>query len=259
MAADPHPGPLTGRVALVTGGGRGIGAAISSELALSGAAVVLTYRRDRTAAEALVETLTSRGASVLAVEAGIEDGEASERAVAAAVAEFGTLGILVSNAGVASRGHAVADTPADEVRWLLEVHAVGPHQLARAALPHLRAQDRSDVVFISSIAASTWGARGAPYSMGKAAVEALAHTLAREERAHGVRVNIVAPGLVDTDMGRRLARATRDVSDIHELDARSPFGRVCAPEDVARTVRFLVGPESGYVNDQRVVVNGGTF
>jgi NAD(P)-dependent dehydrogenase (short-subunit alcohol dehydrogenase family) len=246
-------------VALVTGGGRGIGAAITSELALSGAAVVLTYRRDRAAADALVEDLTGKGAAVLAVEASIEDGEASERAVAAAVAEFGSLGILVSNAGVASRGHAVADTPAEEVRWLLEVHAVGPHQLARAALPHLREEDRSDVVFISSIAASTWGPRGAPYSMGKAAVEALAHTLAREERASGVRVNIVAPGLVDTEMGRRLAQATRAVSDIHELDDRSPFGRVCAPEDVARTVRFLVGPESGYVNDQRVVVNGGTF
>lgn len=256
---EPGAGPLAGRVALITGGGRGIGAAISAELALAGAAVVFTYRRDRTAADALVEALTSQGASALAVEAGIEDPDASGRAVAAAVAEFGSLGIVVSNAGVASRGHAVADTSADEVSWLLQVHAVGPHQLARAALPHLRAQERSDVIFISSIAASSWGPGGAPYSMGKSAVEALAHTLAREERGNGVRVNIVAPGLVDTEMGRRLARATRGVSDIHELDDRSPFGRVCAPEDVARTVRFLVGPESGYVNDQRVVVNGGTF
>jgi 3-oxoacyl-[acyl-carrier protein] reductase len=252
-------GPLAGRVALVTGGGRGIGAAISTELALSGASVVLTYRRDRAAADALVETLTGKGASALAVEAAIEDPDASERAVAAAVAEFGSLGIVLSNAGVASRGHPVAETSADEVRWLLAVHAVGPHQLARAALPHLRAQDRSDVVFISSIAASTWVPGGAPYAMGKGAVEALAHTLAREERDQGVHVNIVAPGLVDTEMGRRLAKATRDVTDIRELDDRSPFGRVCAPEDVARTVRFLVGPESGYVNDQRVVVDGGTF
>jgi NAD(P)-dependent dehydrogenase (short-subunit alcohol dehydrogenase family) len=251
--------PLSGRVALVTGGGRGIGAAISTELALSGASVVLTYRRDKAAADALVDKLTGAGADALAIESHVDDPEASARAVAAAVGEFGSLGILVSNAGVASRGNAVADTTADELNWVLAVHAVGPHQLVRAALPHLREQERSDVVFISSIAASTWGANGAPYAMGKAAVEALAHTVAREERRHGVHVNIVAPGLTDTDMGRRLARATRDVSDIRELDDRSPFGRVGAPEDVAQAVRFLVGPEGAYVNDQRVVVDGGTF
>jgi 3-oxoacyl-[acyl-carrier protein] reductase len=251
--------PLAGRVALVTGGGRGIGAAISTELARAGAAVVVTYRRDRAAAETLVEQLAGEGASALAVESHVDDPADSERAVATAVEQFGSLGILVSNAGVASRGRAVADTDADELTWVLAVHAVGPHQLARAALPHLRREERSDVVFVSSIAASTFGAGGAPYSMGKAAVEALAHTLAKEERRHGVHVNIVAPGLTDTEMGRRLARATRAVGDIRELDERSPFGRVCAPEDVARAVRFLVGPEGGYVNDQRVVVDGGTF
>jgi 3-oxoacyl-[acyl-carrier protein] reductase len=252
-------GPLTGRVALITGGGRGIGAAISTELALAGAAVVLTYRRDRAAAEKLAAELTGRGASARAIEAHVEDPESSAQAVATAVGEFGSLGIVVSNAGVASRGRPVAETPVDELQWVLAVHAVGPHQLVRAALPHLREQGRSDVVFVSSIAASTWGANGAPYTMGKAAVEALAHTLAREERRHGVHVNVVAPGLTDTEMGRRLARATRDVDDIHELDDRSPFGRVCAPEDVARVVGFLVGPGGGYVNDQRIVVDGGTF
>lgn len=256
--AEPT-GPLSGRVALVTGGGRGIGAAISTELALSGAAVVLTYRRDEAAARSLVDKLTGEGASVLAIESHVDDPADSERAVATAVAEFGSLDTVVSNAGVASRGHGVADTSADELSWVLAVHAVGPHQLVRAALPHLRRHGRSDVVFISSIAASTWAAGGAPYAMGKAAVEALAHTLAREERGNGVHVNIVAPGLTDTEMGRRLARATRDVTEIHELDGRSPFGRVCGPEDVARVVRFLVGPEGSYVNDQRVVVDGGTF
>jgi 3-oxoacyl-[acyl-carrier protein] reductase len=166
---------------------------------------------------------------------------------------------VVSNAGVASRGNAVAETTHDELSWVLAVHAIGPHQLVRAALPHLRRAERSDVVFVSSIATSTWGANGAPYAMGKAAVEALAHTLAREERRHGVHVNVVAPGLTDTEMGRRLVRATDQVEDLHELDQASPFGRVCAPTDVARVVRFLVGPEGGYVNDQRIVVDGGTF
>jgi len=257
--ADVPAGTLAGRVALVTGGGRGIGAAVTTELALSGASVVLTYRRDRESAEALVEKLAGEGATALAVESHVDDPASSERVVATAVEQFGGLDVLVNNAGVASRGNAVADTTLDELSWVLQVHAIGPHQLVRAALPHLRRADRSDVVFVSSIAASTWGANGAPYAMGKAAVEALAHTLAKEERGNGVHVNIVAPGLTDTEMGRRLARATRDVDDIRELDDRSPFGRVCAPEDIARVVRFLVGPEGAYVNDQRIVVDGGTF
>jgi NAD(P)-dependent dehydrogenase (short-subunit alcohol dehydrogenase family) len=257
--ADVPAGALAGRVALVTGGGRGIGAAVTTELALSGASVVLTYRRDRESAEALVEKLAGEGATALAVESHVDDPASSERVVATAVVQFGGLDVLVNNAGVASRGNAVADTTLDELSWVLQVHAIGPHQLVRAALPHLRRADRSDVVFVSSVAASTWGANGAPYAMGKAAVEALAHTLAKEERGNGVHVNIVAPGLTDTEMGRRLARATRDVDDIRELDDRSPFGRVCAPEDIARVVRFLVGPEGAYVNDQRIVVDGGTF
>ncbi|WP_448628183.1 SDR family NAD(P)-dependent oxidoreductase [Geodermatophilus sp. URMC 64] len=257
--AEPSTGPLAGRVALVTGGGRGIGAAISTELALSGAAVVLTYRRDREAAETLVDKLAGEGATAVAVESHVDDPASSEAAVATAVERFGGLDIVVSNAGVASRGKPVAETTVEELSWVLAVHAIGPHQLVRAALPQLRRADRSDVVFVSSIAASTWHANGAPYNMGKAAVEALAHTLAQEERRHGVHVNIVAPGLTDTEMGRRLARATRSVDDIHELDEGSPFGRVCAPEDIARVVRFLVGPDGAYVNDQRIVVDGGTF
>jgi NAD(P)-dependent dehydrogenase (short-subunit alcohol dehydrogenase family) len=258
--ADPGiGGALAGRVALVSGGGRGIGAAISTELALAGASVVLTYRRNADAAEVLVDKLAGEGATALAIEAHVDDPASSQQAVDTAVERFGGLDVLVSNAGVASRGNPVAETTHDELSWVLAVHAIGPHQLVRAALPHLRANSRSDVVFVSSIAASTWGANGAPYAMGKAAAEALAHTLAREERRHGVHVNIVAPGLTDTDMGRRLVRATQDVDDIRELDDRSPFGRVCAPEDIARVVRFLVGPEGAYVNDQRIVVDGGTF
>jgi NAD(P)-dependent dehydrogenase (short-subunit alcohol dehydrogenase family) len=95
--------------------------------------------------------------------------------------------------------------------------------------------------------------------MGKAALEALAHTLAKEERAHGIHVNIVAPGLTDTEMGRRLARAAMGAEDIHDLDGRSPFGHVCSPEEVADVVRFVVSDAAGYVTDQRIGVDGGTF
>jgi NAD(P)-dependent dehydrogenase (short-subunit alcohol dehydrogenase family) len=93
--------------------------------------------------------------------------------------------------------------------------------------------------------------------MAKAAQEALALTLAKEERAHGIRVNIVAPSLTVTDMGKRLTRAALGVADIHELDERSPYGRVSTPEDVAAVVTFLVSSANPYVNGQKVNVTGG--
>ena len=103
-------------------------------------------------------------------------------------------------------------------------------------------------------------ANGAPYNMGKAAMEALASTLAKEERSFGIHVNVVAPGLVETDRGVRLARAftgNRDMPDLRALDAVSPFGRVCQPLDVANVVQWLCSPGSGYVTGQRIECNGG--
>ena len=104
------------------------------------------------------------------------------------------------------------------------------------------------------------GANGAPYNMGKAAMEALAKTLAKEERGNGIHVNIVAPGLVETDMGLRLARAMTGqaaMEDLRSLDASSPFGRVCQPLDVANVVLWLVGDGAGYVTGQRIECDGG--
>ena len=103
-------------------------------------------------------------------------------------------------------------------------------------------------------------ANGAPYNMGKAAQEALASTLAKEEREHGIHVNVVAPGLVETDMGLRLARAMtgqREMQDLRSLDAAAPFGRVCQPEDVANIVLWFCSAEAGYVTGQRIEVDGG--
>jgi NAD(P)-dependent dehydrogenase (short-subunit alcohol dehydrogenase family) len=121
----------------------------------------------------------------------------------------------------------------------------------------MRTTARGDVVMVSSVATDHDGAGGAPYNMGKAAMEALARTLAKEERDHGIRVNIVAPGLVATDMGRRLMKAVAGVDDLTSLDPSFPFGRVCRPDDVAAAVRWLVSDPAGYVTGQRIVVDGG--
>jgi NAD(P)-dependent dehydrogenase (short-subunit alcohol dehydrogenase family) len=110
---------------------------------------------------------------------------------------------------------------------------------------------------ISSVATRGNGANGAPYNMGKAAMEALALTLAKEERKNGIRTNIVAPSLTVTEMGRRLTKAITGGRDIAELDATSPFGRVSVPEDVAAVVTFLVSDANPYANGQKIYVDGG--
>jgi NAD(P)-dependent dehydrogenase (short-subunit alcohol dehydrogenase family) len=257
-------GQMTDRIALVSGGGRGIGRGISELLAAEGAAVAVNYRRDRDAADETVAAIEAAGGTARAFEASIDDPDACARMVDSVVSAFGGLDTLVCNAGIASRGRSVADTDPDELQRVVATHALGAHYLAHAALPHIRtrsgASGRGDVVMISSVATSTMSANGAPYNMGKAAMEALALTLAKEERPFGIHVNIVAPGLVETEMGVRLARAftgKREMSDLRSLDASSPFGRVCQPLDVANVVLWLCSPGSGYVTGQRIECNGG--
>jgi NAD(P)-dependent dehydrogenase (short-subunit alcohol dehydrogenase family) len=250
-------GQLDGRVALVTGGDRGIGRGISELLASEGAAVAVNYRRDQEAADATVAAIESAGGIARAYQASVDDAEQDVQMVDSVVSDLGAVDLLVNNAGVASRGHAVADTDPAEVARVIGIHAIGPHHLCRLVLPSMRTRPRGDIVMVSSVATSHHAGRGAPYNMGKAALEALAFTLAKEERQHGIHVNVVAPGLVDTDMGQRLARATSGVTDLRSLDASSPFGHVCQPIDVARVVLWLCSEGAGYVTGQRIECDGG--
>ena len=248
---------LQGRVALVTGGGRGIGRAISLALAEDGAEVAVNYRRDAEAAEETVKAIEALGRRALAVQASVDDFEADRRMVERVGAELGSIDILVHNAGLASRGHSVAKTEPEELERVVRTHAFAGHFLSKLVVPAMRERPRGDVVMISSIATIHFNAGGAPYNMGKAALEALALTLAKEERGHGIRVNIVAPGLVDTEMGRRLMKAAAGIDDLRLLDERMPFGHVCRPEEVADVVRWLVSDRASYVTGQRIYVDGG--
>jgi NAD(P)-dependent dehydrogenase (short-subunit alcohol dehydrogenase family) len=247
---------LAGRVALVTGGSRGVGRAIARRLAADGAAVAVNYRRDDAAARETVAAIETGGGRAVAYQAAIGDDQAVTAMAEAIRSDLGEIDILVSNAGTASRGRPVADTEPDEYLRLMAVHALGPLALIRSLLPAMRARPRADIVVVSSAITSHAPPFSAPYTMAKAALEAAARTLAREERPHGIRVNVVAPGLVATDMGERLVRAV-DGRALHDLDAQYPFGRVCLPEDVAGVVAFLVSADSGYVTGQRLVVDGG--
>ncbi len=133
----------------------------------------------------------------------------------------------------------------------------GPIYLTLALIADMRAAGRADIIMISSIAAQSMGARMGLYRVGKASMEALGHTLAKEEKNYGIRVNIVAPGLVDTDMGRKLVSLLPGTDDMRELDAAMPFGFVCTPEDIAATVAHLCSPDGRYITDQRITISGG--
>ncbi len=176
-----------------------------------------------------------------------------------ALDEFGKVDILVNNAGIASRGQTVVKTDPAELDRVLRTHAIGAWACSKLVLPSMREQPRGDIVMISSAATVHMAANSAPYNMAKAALEALAWTLAREERRNGIHVNVVAPGLVDTEMGRRLVKGAMGVEDIRTMDAGAAFGHVCTPEEVAAAVRFVVSDQASYITGQRIGVDGGPF
>ncbi len=248
---------LEGRVALVTGSGRGIGHAIALALAADGADVAVNYRRDAEAAQATAREIEKLGRRARPYGAAVDDRPACERMVEEALGDFGHVDILVHNAGIASRGKTVKNTDPDELQRVVGVHALGPHFLSKLLIPSMRARPRGDIIMISSVATLQYAAGGAPYNMGKAAMEALAFTLAKEERQHNIHVNVVAPGLVETEMGRRLMKASAGVDDLRELDAKMPFGRVCQPEDVAGVVCFLCSERAAYLTGEKINVYGG--
>lgn len=247
---------LTGRAALVTGASRGIGRAIAMRLAVDGASVAVHFRRDADAALGTRDKIRELGVDAEVFQAGFDSQDEIDALVKSAESHFGPISILVSNAGMLSKGRSVLKTPLSELTQLLSVHTLGPFRMCQLVLPGMRSCERGDIVFISSHGTSQFRPGAGAYNIAKAGAEALARTLANEERRHGIRVNVIAPGLVATDMGDRLARA-RGVESAADLDDQFPFGRVCRPEDVAGVVGFLVSQDGYYVSGTRIQVDAG--
>ena len=248
---------LEGRAAIVTGGNRGIGRAVALEFARQGADVAFNYRRDEESAKETASEIENLGRRCLARQTDVTDNAAVENLVAEAIDVFGTVDILVCNAGVASRGNHLGETEAREMRRVLDVHVIGALHFARALLPGMRKQSRADIHFISSTSPFRAEAGHGPYATAKACLETLAMSMAKDERQHGIRVNVIAPGLVETEMGKRLVKATQGVDDIKEIYPAYPFGRVCQPEDIAKLSAFLTSEDGGYVSGHVIHLDGG--
>lgn len=249
---------LEGRTALVTGGSRGIGRAIALRFAAEGAQVAINYANNEQAAAAVATEVHRIGGRAEIYQANVADKSAVEVMCRKAIAAFGQIDILINNAGIGSsaiRRPTITESTIDQWELLLGANLWGPIHLCRALVPHMRNASRSDVIMISSIATQTMGARMGLYSVGKAGMEALAHTLAAEEKKYGMRVNIVAPGLVDTDMGRQLLSLLP--GDRSEIEESLPFGFMCTPDDIAATVAHLCSEDGRYITNQRVTISGG--
>jgi NAD(P)-dependent dehydrogenase (short-subunit alcohol dehydrogenase family) len=250
-----------GRVALVTGGSSGIGRAVSELLAARGASVAVCSV-DAIEAAAVAGSIAGRGGRAAAVPADVSDPRSVAAAVQSTVDTFGSLDILVTCAGIQAYG-TVADT---DVRTWDEVFAVnvkGVFLAARAALPHLRRSDEGAIVIVSSVQALATQTGVAAYAASKGALNALTRSMAIDEAGHGVRVNAVCPGSVDTPMLRRSARQFSDGSPegadrtVADWGRSHPLGRVAQPREVAEVVSFLAGPRASFMTGEEVRVDGG--
>ena len=248
---------LTGKIAFITGGGRGIGKGCALALARAGADVALTYRRDNEAAQQTVAEIEKLGQTALALQCDVSEEEQVESAAKHAIEKLGGVDILVANAGIASRGSTVRDTPSGEFLALFNTHVMGAIWSTKAVLDSMRERGAGYIILITSVATKQHGANSAPYSMAKAAMESLMLVLSREEGPNGVRVNAIAPGLIETEMGRRLSAAHG--SDIKDLYSVHPFGRVGQPEDIGNLAAFLCSEEGSYISGQVIYVDGGGF
>ena len=242
---------LRNRVALVTGGSRGIGRGIALRLGKEGARIAIAYRSNKAAAQQALRQLQAGGAECLAVETDISDAARAEQLVKAVVERFGRLDILVNNVGDFRWG-TLGESSLEDWQSIFSSNLLSVLFVSRAALPHMRRGRWGRIINLGAVGAErAFGqAKISAYAAAKAAVVALSRSLALEEAKNGITVNVVNPSSIDEkDLSLEEARKMRD--------ARFPIGRPPTVEDVAASVAFFASEEAEYVTGQVVNVSGG--
>ncbi len=242
---------LTGQVALVTGGSRGIGRAICLELASCGAHVVVNYNSSAAAAEDLVAEIAASGGAAEAIQADVRHADQVAALFKALLANHASIDILVNNAGI-TRDNVIMRLKPDDFDDVISTNLRSAWLCCREAARSMMRKRKGTIINITSVVGIAGNAGQSNYAASKAGLVGVTKSLAKELAGRGIRVNAVAPGFVETDM-------TADLSD--ELRARAieaiPLGRMGEPRDIAKTVAFLASSNASYITGQTIIVDGG--
>jgi 3-oxoacyl-[acyl-carrier protein] reductase len=250
-APDLRTPDLTGRIALVTGASRGIGRAIAQRLARQGARVVAAARGEN--AKTVADEIASTGGQAEAVSLDVTENGGAEAAVAAVLASHGRIDILVNNAGIA-RDQLMLRMKRDDWDAVIATNPTAAFVLTQAALKPMIRQRGGRIVTISSVVGQSGNAGQANYAASKAGLIGFSKSVALEVASRGITVNVVAPGLIETDMTKSITEAARQ-----EWEDRIPLKRLGTPDDVAAAVCFLASDEASYITGQVIAVNGGMY
>ncbi len=249
MSRTTHERPLAGKVALVTGGSRGIGAAIARRLAADGASVAVTYSKGADAAASVVKEIERGGGKAIAIQADAADADAVRNAVERTVTTLGRLDVLVNNAGTAIP-KSFEETTLEEMDRVIDINVRGVFVATQAALKHMKSGGR--IIMIGSAVGERVAAPGlVPYAATKGAVKMFSQALAREIGSRGITVNNVQPGPIDTDLNP----AAGDWAAPQK--AATALGRYGRVDDIASMVAFVAGPEASYITGANLTVDGG--
>ena len=242
---------LTGRIAVVTGASRGIGRAIARQLAAQGAHVVAAARGDN--ARPVVDEITAAGGRADASALDVTASGAAEEIVAATIERLGRIDILVNNAGIA-RDQLMLRMKREDWDAVIATNLTGVFALTQAVLKPMIRQRGGRIICISSVVGQSGNAGQANYAASKAGIIGFAKAVALEVASRGITVNVVAPGLVETDMTRAITESARE-----EWASKIPLRRLGTPDDIASAVCFLASDEASYITGQVLAVNGGMY
>lgn len=248
---------LKGQKIAITGASRGIGRGIALVCARAGADIAVGYNKNADSAEEVVKELKALGVNAFAMKCNAADSGEVRAFFDTAKEKLGGLDAAAINAGIASKAINVRETPDEEIERVFAVDLLGAYYSAREAARIFHEQKHGLIVTISSVVATTRGAKMGPYCVAKSALEGLMTMLAREEAPFRVRVNNILPGLVNTDMGKKVLKPM-GITDPTVVGKAMPMGRVCEPEDIGNLFAFLASPAGSYITGQSIQVEGGT-